>query len=61
MDPHGTRPSPLPDLAALSDEQLEAFLLELESAADHVARPDRLLEGKIDVVRAELAVRRRRP
>ena len=56
-----------PDLGRMSDDELRDFLARLVAAErDHSTKQssasysDRILHGKIDVVRAQLARRRRR-
>ena len=48
---------PLPDLCALSDEELKALKDELEAEERRVSYERRILHGKIDILRAELVAR----
>jgi hypothetical protein len=48
---------PLPDFAALSDDQLKKLIGELEVQEREVSYQRRLLHGKIDILRAELVAR----
>ncbi|HZM17877.1 MAG TPA: hypothetical protein VFB87_00545 [Gaiellaceae bacterium] len=48
---------PLPDLAALSDEQLKSLIDDLQQEEQEVSYRRRLLHGKIDILRAELVSR----
>ncbi len=48
---------PLPDLAALSDEQLKKLIEELTEEENEISYQRRLLHGKIDILRAELVAR----
>jgi hypothetical protein len=47
----------LPDLAALSDEELKNLIHELEAEEDEISYRRRLLHGKLDILRAELVAR----
>ncbi len=49
MDPLG----PLPDLASLSDDELKALIRDLEAEESEVSYRRRLLQGRIDILRAE--------
>jgi len=51
---------PLPDLGALSDENLKGLIDELEEKEHEVSYQRRLLHGKIDILRAELVARLQR-
>ena len=51
---------PLPDLGALSDEELKALKDELEAEERRVSYERRILHGKIDILRAELVARLQR-
>ncbi len=48
---------PLPDLAALSDEELKSLIDDLQQEEQEVSYRRRLLHGKIDILRAELVSR----
>jgi hypothetical protein len=48
---------PLPDFAALSDDQLKQLIGELQEQEREVSYQRRLLHGKIDILRAELVAR----
>ena len=48
---------PLPDLAALSDEELKSLIDDLQHEEQEVSYRRRLLHGKIDILRAELVSR----
>jgi hypothetical protein len=48
---------PLPDLAALSDEELKSLIDDLQREEQEVSYRRRLLHGKIDILRAELVAR----
>ena len=48
---------PLPDLAALSDEELKSLIDDLQNEEKEVSYRRRLLHGKIDILRAELVSR----
>ena len=47
---------PLPDLASLSDDELKNLIDELTREEQEVSYRRRILHGKIDILRAELAV-----
>ena len=47
----------LPDLAALSDDDLKQLIDELTREEQEVSYRRRLLHGKIDILRAELVAR----
>ena len=51
---------PLPDLGALSDDELKGLIDELEAMEREVSYQRRLLHGKIDILRAELVARLQR-
>jgi hypothetical protein len=51
---------PLPDLAALSDEELKSLIDDLQHEEQEVSYRRRLLHGKIDILRAELVSRLQR-
>lgn len=48
---------PLPDLAAMSDEDLKHLIDEYTKEEQEVSYRRRLLHGKIDILRAELVAR----
>ena len=48
---------PLPDLATLSDEDLKKLIDDLTTEEQEVSYRRRLLNGKIDILRAELVAR----
>jgi len=48
---------PLPDLGTLSDEDLKALIVELEQEENEVSYRRRLLQGRIDILRAERTAR----
>jgi hypothetical protein len=48
---------PFPDLASLSDEDLEKLIDELTKEEQEVSYRRRVLHGKIDLLRAELIAR----
>ena len=48
---------PLPDFATLSDEDLRSLIRDLEKDENEVSYRRRLLQGKIDILRAELVAR----
>lgn len=47
----------LPDLATLSDDDLKALIEELEAEENEVSYRRRLLQGRIDILRAERTAR----
>ena len=51
---------PLPDLAALSDDDLKKLIDELTEEEQDISYRRRLLHGKIDILRAELVNRLRK-
>jgi hypothetical protein len=51
---------PLPDLASLSDEDLRQLIEELEREESDVSYRRRLLQGRIDILRAERTARMRK-
>ena len=51
---------PLPDLGALSDDELKGLIDQLETQEREVSYQRRLLHGKIDILRAELVARLQR-
>ncbi len=48
---------PLPDLGTLSDESLKSLIEELEREENEVSFRRRLLQGRIDILRAERTAR----
>ena len=48
---------PLPDLAALSDDELKTMIEELTREENEVSYRRRLLQGRIDILRAERTAR----
>ena len=48
---------PLPDLGALSDDDLKSLIEELEQEENEVSYRRRLLQGRIDILRAERTAR----
>jgi hypothetical protein len=56
MDPM----EPLPDLASLSDEDLKHLIEDLEHQESEVSYRRRLLQGRIDILRAERTARLRK-
>jgi hypothetical protein len=56
MDPM----EPLPDLASLSDEDLKHLIEDLERQESEVSYRRRLLQGRIDILRAERTARLRK-
>ena len=51
---------PLPDLASLSDDALKALIEELEKEESEISFTRRLLQGRIDILRAERTARMRK-
>ena len=51
---------PLPDLAQLSDDELKTLIEELEKEESDISYRRRLLQGRIDILRAERIARMRR-
>jgi hypothetical protein len=51
---------PLPDLAALSDEELKELIDELEREESDISYRRRLIQGRIDILRAERTARLRK-
>ena len=49
----------LPDLTKLSDDDLDRLIEELERRESEVSYERRLLQGKIDILRAERVARKR--
>jgi hypothetical protein len=52
---------PLPNLATLSDDELNALIDELTTTENEVSFYRRLLQGRIDILRAERIVRMKAP
>jgi hypothetical protein len=48
---------PLPDLNALSDNELKELIEELEREEDEISYQRRLLHGRLDILRAERTAR----
>jgi hypothetical protein len=48
---------PLPDFATLPDDELRSLIRELEKEENEVSYRRRLLQGRIDILRAELVAR----
>ena len=48
---------PLPDLAKLSDDDLKTMIVELTREENEVSFRRRLLQGRIDILRAERTAR----
>jgi aryl carrier-like protein len=48
---------PLPDLNALSDNELKELIEELERDEDEISYQRRLLHGRLDILRAERTAR----
>jgi hypothetical protein len=51
------RVEPLPDLGSLSDDDLKALIDRLEAEENEVSYRRRLLQGRIDILRAERTAR----
>jgi hypothetical protein len=51
---------PLPDFATLNDDDLRSLIRELEKEENEVSYRRRLLQGRIDILRAELVARLQR-
>jgi len=51
---------PLPDLARLSDADLKELIEELERQESDISYQRRLLQGRIDILRAERTARLRK-
>lgn len=51
---------PLPDLASLSDDELKRLIEELETEESDISYRRRLLQGRIDILRAERTARLRK-
>jgi len=52
---------PLPDLATLSADELNALIDELTTKENEVSFHRRLLQGRIDILRAERIARMKAP
>jgi hypothetical protein len=50
----------LPDLGALSDQELKQLKLDLEAKEHEVSYERRVLHGQIDILRAEIVARLQR-
>jgi RsiG-like len=50
----------MPDLEAVSDEELHTIIHELEVVEDETSLHRRMLHGKIDILRAERGLRAQR-
>jgi hypothetical protein len=48
---------PLPDLATLSDDDLKSLIERLEAEENEVSFRRRMLQGRIDILRAERTAR----
>jgi len=48
---------PLPDLATLSDDELDRLIKELTQKEDEISYERRLLHGRLDILRAEKTAR----
>ena len=59
MDPSNPKNElePLPDFETLSDDDLKSLIDELERAENDVSFRRRLLQGRIDILRAERTAR----
>ena len=51
---------PLPDLASLSDDELKELIDGLEAEESDISYRRRLLQGRIDILRAERTARLRK-
>ena len=51
---------PLPDLASLSDDELRTLIEHLEREESDISYRRRLLQGRIDILRAERTARLRK-
>ena len=51
---------PLPDLASISDEDLKELIDRLEREESEISYRRRMLQGRIDILRAERIARMRR-
>ena len=57
IDERAQRVESLPDLRALSDEELKQLIGDLQAQEQEVSFARRILHGKIDILRAELVAR----
>ena len=55
--PKGRDVEPLPDFATLSDDALRTLIHDLEAEENEVSYRRRLLQGRIDILRAEHVAR----
>ena len=55
-----TAMEPLPDLAALSDQELKELIDELEREESDISYRRRLIQGRVDILRAERTARLRK-
>ncbi len=51
---------PLPDLSAISDDALKELIEKLEQEESEISYRRRLLQGRIDILRAERTARMRK-
>jgi hypothetical protein len=51
---------PLPDLSSLSDDDLKTLIERLEEEESEISYRRRLLQGRIDILRAERTARMRK-
>ena len=51
---------PLPDLASLSDDELKKVIEQLEQEESDISYRRRLIQGRIDILRAERTARLRK-
>ena len=51
---------PLPDLSSLSDDDLKQLIEQLETEESEISYRRRLLQGRIDILRAERTARMRK-
>lgn len=51
---------PLPDLATLSDSELKKLIEQLEQEENEISYRRRLLQGRVDILRAERNARLKR-
>ena len=51
---------PLPDLSSLSDDELKKLIDQLEEEESEISYRRRLLQGRIDILRAERTARMRK-
>lgn len=56
-DPEDSDVEPLPDFDSLSDEDLKSLIDRLEQEENEVSYRRRLLQGRIDILRAERTAR----